>query len=152
MFNKIKFTAIFIIFISGCTNSTVNTENNESQTTEDQTVEEIIISNKTQCFRNEMPYKDNSRMKDIEELILTIQDQKVVGSYNWLPAEKDQRTGNFEGILEGNEINATYTFTQEGKRNTTSIIITLEDNKVMVSGGGKSLGLDATLLKVECLN
>ncbi|WP_375561792.1 hypothetical protein ACE193_04355 [Bernardetia sp. OM2101] len=154
MLHKIKFIAFFVAFLSSCTNSTMttDTENQESQTTENLTIEETTISNKTECFRNEMAYTDGSGMKDIEELILTIQGQKVVGSYNWLPAEKDQRTGNFEGILKGNKINATYTFTQEGNKDTTSILLILENNKVVVNGADESLGLNTTLQKAECKN
>jgi len=154
---KIKNILFLALFLVGCTNSTntestENVESTESQTTENQNIEETTVSNKTQCFINEIPYKDGSNKKDIEELILTIEDQKVVGSYNWLPAEKDQRTGNFEGTLEGNKINATYKYQQEGIEGTASITITLESGKAIIKNIAEDepYFLDATLSKMDC--
>lgn len=155
MTSKIKNALFLALFLVGCTNSTntENVENNESQTTENQVIEETSISNKMQCFINETPYTDGSDKKDIEELILTIENQKVVGSYNWLPAEKDQRTGNFEGTLKDNTINASYVFTQEGIKDTVLITILLENDKAIISSVNKEdegLGLNATLSKMDC--
>lgn len=155
---KIKnslFLALFLVSCSNSTNteSTENAQDTESHTTENQTIQETTILNKTQCFINEFPYQDGQYLKDIEELILTIEDQKVVGSYNWLPAEKDQRTGNFEGTLKDNKIDASYVFMQEGIKDTVLITIVLENDKAIISSVNKEdeeLGLNATLSKMDC--
>ncbi|MAU70699.1 MAG: hypothetical protein CML04_01265 [Pseudozobellia sp.] len=102
------------------------------------------------CFRNEYAYNDSSGLKDVEELNLTILDGKVNGSYNWLPAEKDQRKGDFTGTLTGDIIKATYTFSQEGTESTAELTIELEDDKAIVTGGKEELGLNRTLTQVNC--
>ncbi|WP_338792261.1 hypothetical protein [Bernardetia sp. MNP-M8] len=154
MSSKIKNILFLALFLASCSNSnnTQSTEKQDSQTVENQTKEEETVSSKTDCFRKETLFADGSGMKDIEELNLTIENQKVTGIYNWLPAEKDQRKGTFEGTLEENTIQATYTFMQEGKTETTSITLVLEDNKVTISSSDESLGINTTLEKVECQN
>ena len=150
---NVLFLALFLV---GCTNST-KTENKETQTTENQAIEETTVLNRTECFRNEISYTDGSDKKDIEELILNINYQvengEVTGIYNYLPAEKDQRKGSFKGILKGKTINASYIFMQEGIEDTTSITILLENNKVTINTidkGDKGLGLNTTMPKIDC--
>ena len=76
----------------------------------------------------------------------------VTGSYNWLPAFKDQRKGNLKGTISGEIITAQYTFMQEGKEETASLEIYLSETEAVISGGAPELGLNATLPHVECNN
>ncbi len=154
MFKKTKIVAVLVVLLTSC-NTSNKTTDAENTVVEDTLVEntqtETISPIKKECFRNEMPYKDGSGLKDIEELNYTLlENQKVTGVYNWLPAEKDQREGTFEGTLEGNKINGMYKFQQEGIQDSTSITIMLENNQVVVSGGDEALGLSATLPKADC--
>lgn len=104
----------------------------------------------TLCFRNEQPYPNTPTLKDIEELNLFIENGKVTGTYNWLPAEKDKRTGDLTGSIEGNVVEALYTFSQEGTTDTASVKVILEDDKAVISGGKPELGLKASIHKADC--
>ena len=109
-------------------------------------------SGKKYCFKNEFSFEDEPNVKDVEELELTIVDDKVTGVYNWLPAYKDQRTGSIIGTIDKGQIICQYTFLQEGVKNNASIKIILENNKAIISSENKELGLDATITEIKCLN
>jgi len=127
----------------GCKKSAEKKENTETIHEENQKFE-------TLCFENVYPYQDSSGMKDTEELTLFIEDGKVTGVYNWLPAEKDNREGSLSGTIRNNVIKATYRFYQEGKVDSTSIEITFDQNSAIVNGGEPELGLDASLKQIKC--
>jgi hypothetical protein len=134
---KSKLTPVFInfiacVFIIGCKNSNKEAQENRL------------------CFRNEHPYQATPTLKDVEELNLAFKNDKVTGTYNWLPAEKDKRVGYLKGSIENNVIEALYTFKQEGKEDTAYIKIVLEDNKAFISGGKPELGLNTSISKVNC--
>lgn len=129
-----------ILLIASCSTK------KEEQSTDTTEVEE----EKLLCFRNEYPFEDNSGKMDVEELTLVITGDQVTGIYNWLPAEKDQRTGKFTGSINGNTINAKYTFVQEGVEGSADIVIETDNNKASVSGGSPELGLQADIKKADC--
>jgi hypothetical protein len=107
-------------------------------------------SNTTQlCFQNEYPFQDSS-MKDVEELTLAIEGEKVTGAYNWLPAEKDQRKGSLTGTIKDNRITAQYRYLQEGTEGTAELIIIISDEKAEIAGGEPELGLNASIAKIDC--
>jgi hypothetical protein len=116
----------------------------QSETTAETTTPERF------CFRNEFPFADNPSMKDIQELILSVEGDDVTGTYNWLPAEKDQRKGSLKGTIVNSTIHAEYTFMQEGVESATMIKIVFDEAKAEVSGGTSELGLDASMKKVAC--
>lgn len=102
------------------------------------------------CFKNELSFKNDASQKDILELKLSIEGEKVTGDYNWFPVQKDQRKGHLNGTIQNNVINATYIFSQEGIKDTSQLTITLNDAKAIVKGGKAQLGLDATIIEVDC--
>ena len=104
----------------------------------------------TACYRNEVGYADGSGLADVQELTVQFEGDRASGSYDWLPAEKDQRRGRFDGTLAGETIQATYRFEQEGFDDTAQIQITLSDDQAVVSGGPDELGLATTLPRVTC--
>lgn len=102
----------------------------------------------THCFKNEQPY-EQGKMKDVTFLQLTVNGAQVVGKYDWLPAEKDQRKGVLSGTISNQVITAKYTFTQEGQKEECTLKITLLKDRAIIDGPDK-LGVDETLLKVSC--
>ena len=150
MKNKyIIFILITVTLLPGCKNTTREEQASEKQEIEKEKANEPVTTD-TYCFRNEYPFKDNPSMKDIQELKLSIENGKVTGTYNWLPAEKDQRKGKVEGTLHNNTVNAQYIFTQEGREDTTQIKIMLETDKAVVKGENTALGVDASISKINC--
>ncbi|MBT32823.1 MAG: hypothetical protein CMO01_24455 [Thalassobius sp.] len=152
MLNKLIIStfALFAgVFITSC-----NVSNQQSKTAENneevqEQKEEAALQGEL-CFKNVFPYQDNSAMEDVQELNLVIEGNQVSGDYNWLPAEKDKRTGSLSGTIEDNVINAEYQFMQEGNEETASITINIEEGKAVIEGGKPELGLNATIKKIDC--
>lgn len=83
-------------------------------------------------------------MIDKTELSLSISDTKVTGSYNYLPAETDSKTGTLDGTIdETGKISATYTFMQEGEMGTEEVSIQLAENQATIG--------DQLLEKLSCM-
>ncbi|MEE9330026.1 MAG: hypothetical protein V3V30_07785 [Parvularculaceae bacterium] len=99
------------------------------------------------CFWSEFGMDD---IKDVEELTVVLDGDAATGVYNWIPAYKDKRMGNYTGTFADPVISAEYEFQQEGQTATAMITITIEDQQVTVAGGAPELGLNTTIARVEC--
>jgi len=126
-------------------------ESTQKASTEKVKKNELDNNRKSYCFRNENPHTD-TKDKDVVELYFEVRGESARGTYNWLPALKDQRRGKFRGMIKDNVIKGEYNFTQEGTSQTARIDITVKENEVVVKGFDPALGLDATIKKVECKN
>ena len=75
------------------------------------------------------------KMIDSTKLSLTIIGTDVVGTYDYLPAEKDATRGQVKGTInEYGKIKATYNFTQESEKGSQEIIIELIGDGAIISG------------------
>jgi len=149
----ISILALIIGFLFiGCKESNSQKQNLENKNVSEEKVQKIQEGKTTNvlCFKNEFPFQDNPSMKDIEELTLIIEGKKINGTYNWLPAEKDQRKGSLTGTIKDKVIDAQYTFTQEGNENTVLLKINIYADKAVIKGGKFELGLNATIKKIDC--
>lgn len=99
------------------------------------------------CFRNEYSHDG---MYDVEELVIDLDGSSATGDYNWIPAEKDQRWGQFRGSIENGVIEAEYEYEQEGQTSSTSISIVVTPTEATVFGGSVELGLNQTLARAGC--
>lgn len=102
------------------------------------------------CYKNEYAHKDSPEYKDITELNIVIDGNKVTGEYNYLPAERDQRFGQIEGTIDNDTISAKYTFEQEGQKDMESINIILNDKSAKIEGGDPALGLSDNIVQIDC--
>ncbi|MBK0380978.1 hypothetical protein [Mucilaginibacter segetis] len=59
--------------------------------------------------------------QDTTAIHLVINADKVSGDMLWLPKEKDSRKGTLLGKINGNKIDAVWTFMQEGMKDTLSV-------------------------------
>jgi uncharacterized protein YecT (DUF1311 family) len=116
------------------------------------TIKAVNKEKKHLCYKNEYPFKDNPKDKDIVELNIVLSGNKVTGEYNYLPAFKDQRFGNIEGTIDNNTIKAKYTFEQEGQEDMAAISIKLNDKSAIIEGGDVALGLSDNIAKTNCKN
>lgn len=66
--------------------------------------------------------------QDSTSIELVIKDKKVTGMMNWLPYQKDSRKGLLEGTVKGDTIQAVWTFTQEGMKDTLNLKFRLQND------------------------
>lgn len=59
--------------------------------------------------------------KDSTSVELLVKDNKVTGHLNWMPYQKDSRKGTLEGTLKNDTIRATWSFMQEGMKDTLGV-------------------------------
>ncbi len=102
------------------------------------------------CYKNEYPFDGEPNMKDVESLTIEVNGDRAVGEYNWLPAFKDKRIGQFQGTIDDQLVTANYEYTQEGQSAVATISIRLEPSQAVVESERPELGLNATIALVDC--
>ena len=92
-------------------------------------------------------------LQDSLVLKIKIRDDKVSGTYNWIPAEKDVRKGKFDGKKNGSTILGDYFFEQEGKKQTQPIRIELYERFAkVVTNPGMPEKMIVEIDKIDCDN
>lgn len=70
---------------------------------------------------------------------MDISGADVIGEFNWLPAEKDKKTGMFNGIISGDStnkiVNAIWNTSAEGMTNQEELKIIIEGDIAKVGFG-----------------
>lgn len=88
-----------------------------------------IVKDGEYCFKK-------SENKDLTEITLKIQDEKVSGTMNWIPFEKDSARGTLEGkILSNGEMSLIYYYIIEGSYQTEEKIMKIENGKLLIKHG-----------------
>jgi hypothetical protein len=93
---------------------------------------DTIINNDTLAKAKNTPVNNNTptvyalcflskKGRDSTSIELVVHGNKVTGQMNWLPYQKDSRKGPLEGIIKNDTIRATWTFMQEGMRDTLNL-------------------------------
>ncbi|MGS2741432.1 hypothetical protein [Sinomicrobium sp. M5D2P17] len=142
--------AVFFLFV-GCKGEKKEQQKDESTPNETQTsapVETIDL-----CFLS--TGKDIKRedrvIRDSTILTLRVEQKKARGIFNWFPAEKDGRSGTFEGTMKDGIILGKYTFNQEGMTETQDIRIEITDNEAKITTNpGKEGAFVLTAEKTDC--
>jgi hypothetical protein len=66
-------------------------------------------------------HTDGTSAQDTTAIHLVINANKVSGDMKWIPKEKDSRKGTLSGTMNGNTINAVWSFMQEGMQDTMAV-------------------------------
>lgn len=66
---------------------------------------------------------------------LDILGELVNGVYNWLPGEKDSKTGSFTGTLENGTVTALYTYDSEGMTAKEEVLFKVESAGLRIGTG-----------------
>jgi hypothetical protein len=72
----------------------------------------------------------NQQGRDSTSVELVIHGNKVTGLMNWLPYQKDSRKGTIAGMLKNDTLNATWSYMQEGQKDTLGIKFWLKDSQL----------------------
>jgi hypothetical protein len=55
---------------------------------------------------------------------------KATGQMNWLPYQKDSRKGTLDGIIKNDTLHATWSFMQEGMKDTLKLSFLFKNNQL----------------------
>ncbi|OOQ61096.1 hypothetical protein [Mucilaginibacter pedocola] len=75
-------------------------------------------------------HTDGTAGQDTTAVHLAINGKKVTGEMSWLPKEKDRRKGTLEGTIDGDKINAVWSFMQEGQTDTLGVAFKLSSQQL----------------------
>lgn len=78
---------------------------------------------------------------------LDILGELVNGIYNWLPEEKDQMTGSFQGSIADDLVTAVYTYTAEGETGKQEVLFKLEEGQLRMATGDMETSEGVTLFR-----
>lgn len=71
-----------------------------------------------------------ARQQDSSKVHLKIFGDKVTGTYNWIPLEKDSRRGVITGTKRGDTLDVVWKFFQEGKEDSLRTFFLLNKGKL----------------------
>jgi len=69
--------------------------------------------------------------RDSTSIELVIKNNKVTGIMNWLPYQKDSRKGTLSGTINHDRVQATWSFMQEGMKDTLNLRFKLDSNRLL---------------------
>jgi hypothetical protein len=114
------FLSLFALALASCAGNGNKTANNTGKPGVDTT-----NTNKLHSTAQNMEYcfirTEGTSNQDTTAIHLVIKADKVSGEMQWLPKDKDARKGTLSGSINGNDIKAVWTFTQEGAKDTMSV-------------------------------
>ena len=102
------------------TTSTTNTTPDTTQTTK------APEQAKEYCFVR----TEGTKNQDTTKVHLLISGTQVTGEMSWQPKEKDSRKGTLNGKADGDNINAVWSFMQEGMKDSIIIAFKLQPQKL----------------------
>jgi hypothetical protein len=88
---------LIVLFFAGIYFFVSYNDKKETVINDDDTNNVVAINPIQLCFYKST--KTNSSFNDVSWLRLNLSGEKVTGEFNYLPAEKDKKTGTFEGTV-----------------------------------------------------
>ena len=99
------------------------------------TGEEVVDNDEEEAMK-EMCYIWNTEAGDSATLRLSINGDTASGSLNWIPAEKDRKTGNFEGkVASVGTVDALWKVSAEGMTYDEQLILKYSETSANVGFG-----------------
>lgn len=118
---KITLSFLSILFLAACSSPDKQSAQTDS------------LTNKDTLTKAKAPYPLcflNKQGKDSTSIELAINGNKVKGQMNWLPYQKDSRKGTIEGTITNDTIHATWSFMQEGMKDTLKLNFLFKNNQL----------------------
>jgi len=94
---KILPIILIVLFFAGIYFFVSYNDKKETVINDDDTNNVVAVNPIQLCFYKST--KTNSNFNDVSWLRLNLSGEKVTGEFNYLPAEKDKKTGTFEGTV-----------------------------------------------------
>ncbi|WP_134088153.1 hypothetical protein [Olivibacter sp. XZL3] len=116
---------IAVGFLSACRQGSPDKKSTESRSQADAIEDTPTNPHETCYLRLEGPSSQDSTF-----VTLSIVNDTVTGKYNWIPFEKDRRTGRLSGIKRGDTIDVVWHFTQEGMQDTLHTVFLLQGDQL----------------------
>jgi len=125
-----KYVAIAAIALASCAGS--GDKNNGTDTTNTNTGTTAAATAPSPSLDGQHCYvrTEGTANQDTTTVQLTINGTQVTGQMSWLPKEKDKRTGTLNGTLDGDKINAVWSFMQEGMKDSIKVAFKLSPQKL----------------------
>jgi hypothetical protein len=110
-------------------NKSNNIDNDTTQTDTIAAVRDVPSApvNGTQRF----VHTEGTNQQDSTTVTLNLQSGTVTGQMNWMPHEKDSRKGTLKGTRNGDMVDATWTFMQEGMTDTLHLKFKFQNDKLL---------------------
>jgi hypothetical protein len=122
--NLFCMASVFIASCSSNNNKTGNKDSVDAHAADTGKVTAAAPAASSLCFLK-------TEGKDTTSIELVTKDTKVTGIMNWLPYQKDSRKGTLDGTVNGDTINAVWSFMQEGMKDTLNLKFVLKNGELM---------------------
>lgn len=103
---------ILVVVLASCGNS--KQKKGTSKTTEESIASTTTLSPSEKASHYCYLRTEGTNNQDTTIVQFTVDGDRVEGVMNWIPAEKDSRKGVLTGAISGDEIRATWNYSQEG--------------------------------------
>ena len=122
-----------IIILTACNNNQESTSSADSAST-------LSNNNSSPKEQTELCFQrvEGNTNQDTSTIHLVFESERVIGSFNHVPYEKDSRKGTLSGTRNGDMIKAVWSFMQEGMNDTLSVEFKLSENELYQ----KTFGID----------
>lgn len=114
--------------------------NNRESTSTTNSASTLSNNNSTQNQQTEFCFQrvEGNTNQDTSVINLVFKADKVTGTFNHTPHEKDSRKGTLSGSRDGDIIKTVWSFMQEGIKDTLSVEFKLSENELYQ----KTFGID----------
>ena len=145
---KINYTyilfAIFISIITGCNIQSSSSKESSENKPSNKRDKEVLTSENINCYLEVTPYHtefngEKIQLADSLYISVNIKEQNINGIYNWLPAEKDQLRGSYEGEIINDTANVIYTYYGEGQKNTDQLMFIVSKKSIYILEGERKM-------------
>lgn len=109
--------------------------NNKNQIEQIDTANTAGSEIKELCYLDVTQSKNDPAIIDTMSLTVSINGKNVTGIYNWLPYEKDRKTGTYTGTINDSVVNAIYTYNSEGQVQKEELIFKLNNQTALIKFG-----------------
>jgi hypothetical protein len=116
-----------LLTLAGCNNKPLTSSQSTTNSSLPDSVEKA-------CFQR----LEGLQNQDTTNITLLISGNKVTGTFNYLPYQKDSRKGSVTGEKQGDIIKGLWTYVQEGLKDTLVVEFKLQKSLLLQ----KSFGID----------